>query len=302
MTEIQKSRPDRWLRIAFLSVLFTLIAVLGCSAAYAEQQEQPATLITKKCKVTASNANVNGSCLYDGRTNTTFVVDGAGEQYITVDLQGNEAAGVYIKWGLNHYQWTLEATTSDGTVINLQQGQFGLYQEYAELPENTVEFRIVTVDGNAAPLRLVELEVYSPGRLPSSVHIWEPTPTKAEIMFVATHQDDEILYFGGAIPYYSGELNYDSVVIYTAYTNDIRIHEALEGLWVCGCTQNPVFFGYPDKRCMSIETARYYWNQDALIENLVKSIVNYQPQVVVTQDINGEYGHGQHLITVYGVR
>lgn len=262
--------------------------------------------IASRCTLDAGNSSGNSPDTYyllrDGSCRYPFTIAGAGRQSLNVELSGNAARGVYIKWGKRASRWTLEATLADGTVVSRDCGLDGYIQEYQELPEGTVSFRIVTSDGERNTLRIVELEVYSPGTLPDKVHLWQPTPTTAELMVVSTHQDDEILFFGGTLPYYAGELKLDTVVVYTAYDNPERLHEALEGLWECGATQHPIFLYYPDKYCYSINQARNIWDQDSLTRDLARLMASHRPQVVVTQDEFGEYGHGQHLLTVDSVK
>lgn len=284
-----------------LAMLCAVCCGLAASAQTGEQGE--AVNIVKKCSFYSKWHYGEEAILYDRATNLSYQVYGEGEQYLQVNLNNYAAKGIYIKW--DSYvpaPWTLEATLVDGSVVRTECGRYRFIQEYVELPDNTVEFRMITSDGEKNRLRIMELEVYTPGQLPGSVHVWEPTPSTAEIMFIATHQDDEILFFGGAIPYYAGELDLDSVIVYTAYDNNVRLHEALDGLWVCGQYQYPVFLYNKDEYCSSIDQARNFWNEDNVIAELTELIVRHRPQVVITQDENGEYGHGQHILTVYCVK
>jgi|GEM_PF-1738928 len=291
--------------ITVLTIIITILAAVLCAQggmqAHAQAEERQAEEIIRRCTVRATARNGEYEYLWNDLWGGVFDVSGAGEQSISVELNGNEAAGIYVMWAKGPGPWRLEATLSDGRLEVSDHGGKGILQEYVPLPQNTVRFRIITADGRNHPLRLVELDVFGPGKLPGRVHFWEPTPTTAEIMFIATHQDDEILYFGGAIPYYAGELNYDTVVVYTAFDDSRRLHEALEGLWVCGATQHPVFLEYPDKYSITIDQARQTWNENEVIRSLAGLIVRHKPQVVISQDINGEYGHGQHKLTVHCV-
>lgn len=285
-------------------VILLLLAALFAHAVpvQAQSEEQQAKDIARSCSFYASNNNKGYDKFWDGDTIYAFTVGGSGEQYLEVNLNGNAARGIYIKWALNPDAWSLETTLSDGSVVSADQGQYGFHQEYVELPENAVKFRMITDDGRSRPMEIVEMQILSPGELPDSVHIWQPAPSTAELMMIATHQDDEVLFFGGGIPYYAAELGYDTIIAYTAYANDLRINEALDGLWVCGVRQNPIFLGYPDKYCETLEGAKAYWSEKAVTRDLTELLVRYRPQVVISQDINGEYGHGQHKLTVHCLR
>lgn len=288
---------------AIIAVILLLCSVSeNRFIAHADGQEQPARNIVTQCDVSATSYGGEIDYLWNELWGGIFEVRGGGRHSINVDLNGHDAQGIYIRWAKGPSPWRIEITLRDGRLLTEDHGKNGFLQEYVTLPADTAGFSIVTDDASAHPIRMVELEVYSPGVLPDSVHIWEPTPSRAEIMFIATHQDDEILYFGGAIPYYAGELNYDTVVVYTAFDSSRRLHEALEGLWVCGATQYPVFLDYPDRYSMTIEEALESWNEAEVTKSLTELLVRYQPQVVVSQDIDGEYGHGQHKLTVHCVR
>ncbi|MBE6758525.1 MAG: hypothetical protein E7554_00355 [Ruminococcaceae bacterium] len=299
MSSERQNRAMRLITILFLTFLALMTGGLSASA---EGDSQPAEDFIRRCNVAASKKKGDYAILWNNEYEAAFSVTGEGEQHLQIDLAGNAAEGLYIRWSMNPPQWRLEATLSDGSVVSSQQGTFGYVQEYVQLPKDTVSFRMVTDDGKSRPLSMVELEVYSPGVLPASVHKWQPTPSTAEMLVLSTHQDDEILYFGGTIPYYSGELGYDTVVAYAAYDNDLRLHEAMEGLWTCGLRQHPVFMGYKDKFCSTIDRARTIWNETEVIRGVTELIVRYRPQVIVSHDINGEYGHGQHLLLVHCLR
>ncbi len=288
-------------KCAALAAVLSLCITCFSFAAFAEQEEASAQEISALCNI-KSTQWINRKGLYDGKLDKEMILDEPGRQALTYELQGEQAAGIYIKWGKSVSGWTLEATIADGSVVTSEHGQHGLLQEYVPLPEGVVSFAIVTQDGKSAPLRMVELSVYSPGVLPESVHIWQPTPTTAEILLVSTHQDDELLFFGGAIPYYAGELKLDFIVAYTAYSNVLRRHEALEGLWTCGLTQHPIFLNNPDRYVQTLNDARRVWDEDEIIRQLAGLYVQYRPQVVLSQDVNGEYGHGLHRLTVYCVQ
>lgn len=288
--------------IVCITVLLVAV-VLGCTSnVAAAESESTAENIAKKCKYTFSSNSSKKSKLIDGDLSTLYFCEKSGKQYIEIDLNGNPAQCLYIKWKKPCSCWQLSVDTGDGFGDAEMRGKYSLVQEYAELPEGTVRVRISTEDAATAPLEILDLYIYGNGKLPGSVHKWQPTPGTAELMVVSTHQDDELLFFGGTIPYYSGELGLDTLVVYMAYDNGLRLHEALEGLWLCGHRQNPVFLCYPDKYCTSLDGAKRYWNEDNVSKSLTRLIAQYRPQVIVTHDENGEYGHGQHMLTVKCVK
>ena len=145
---------------------------------------------------------------------------------------------------------------------------------------------------------LASVRVYSNGTLPSEVQNWAPTVDKAELMVIAAHPDDDILWMGGTLPYYAGQLKKDTVVLYMSHQKRLRQSEALDGLWTMGVRTYPVFAGFPDKYLIkSIEEAEEKWGgREKVVSYLVEQIRKYQPDVIVTHDVNGEYGHGHHKL------
>lgn len=170
------------------------------------------------------------------------------------------------------------------------------YADCLELDE-TVRYVRVSAPKNC-PAELTEMLVYRQGEVPSSIPFWEKPKEDLDILFVSTHQDDEFLFFGGAIPYYAAKGN-NIAVLYTVGCGASRYAEALDALWVSGVKAHPIFLGYKDGKFDSVRQMEREWaqNGDALTD-LVTAIRKYRPKVIVTQDEKGEYGHIQHIYTV----
>ena len=130
-----------------------------------------------------------------------------------------------------------------------------------------------------------------------AVQEWQEIPDKVDILFVSTHQDDELLFFGGAIPYYTHREGVNAAVLYMADCGRTRCREALDGLWTAGVRIYPFFCGLTDEFTMNPDLALSRWEKAGAQEMLVSAIRRCKPDVVVCQDLNGEYGHGQHRAT-----
>ena len=120
-------------------------------------------------------------------------------------------------------------------------------------------------------------------------------------MLFCTHQDDDLLFFGGMIPYYN-DIGKTVAVTYLTDCGRHRYMEALDGLWITGLKYHPVFLGWPngvDERIISLTSALGYWQDmvgDPVLE-LVRLLRKYRPEVVASHDFDGEYWHGQHELT-----
>lgn len=155
-------------------------------------------------------------------------------------------------------------------------------------------------------VRVSEIYVFKDGKLPSWVQNWEKPCEKADLMILSTHADDEHLFFAGTIPYYAAK-NYAVQVVYiTDHLDHQRQHERLNGLWTAGVTNYPAFLRYEDAWSESLAGAEQNLNasghtKDDLIKSIVSVIRQFKPLVVMGQDFNGEYEHGQHMLGSYAL-
>jgi LmbE family N-acetylglucosaminyl deacetylase len=60
--------------------------------------------------------------------------------------------------------------------------------------------------------------------------------------------------------------------------------------------------GFVDKNIDSYNETVDLWGMDTTEGALIEIIRRYQPDVIVTHDVNGEYGHNQHKVTCAAVR
>jgi LmbE family N-acetylglucosaminyl deacetylase len=117
-------------------------------------------------------------------------------------------------------------------------------------------------------------------------------------MVISTHMDDEWLWFGGIIPYYDTVLGHDVQVVYMANCGRLRYGECMNALGVAGVNTHPIFLGLVDERIDSLNQTLAHWGgQEAMTQLMVKLIRERKPEVILTHDWNGEYGHNQHILT-----
>lgn len=148
-----------------------------------------------------------------------------------------------------------------------------------------------------------EVYAFGEGNVPSWVQIWEPPCDEADLMLASTHIDDEQLFFAGILPYYAGELGLDVQVVYftTPFTFHDRQHEQLNGLWTVGVRHYPVCGEFQDAYSETAKDAYadqkdFGFEREDIVDFQVEMIRRFRPHVIVGHDINGEYGHGQHII------
>ena len=195
---------------------------------------------------------------------------------------------LYLRWSTPPDVYTL---TADG--FTLPCGQNHYLHELITLPESRCS---VTLSISSGALQLMHSALFTEGVLSSWVQDWQPPLEKADLMVLSTHNDDDILFFGGAESYYAAELGYGVQVVY--FTDQIsrfpRMNECLNALWYMGIRHYPVFGIFSDFKAGSIEAYYDRIPPEAGKAYLAENIRRFRPAVLVTQDVNGEYGHMEH--------
>lgn len=173
-------------------------------------------------------------------------------------------------------------------------GTNGFLHEYVELPDQSDVLEIIIPEGGAS---IAGLSPLTEEVLPDWVQIWEPSHEQADLLVLSSHADDEILFFGGTIPYYTSELGLKTQVVYFTYhTEKCRTHELLNGLYYCGVRNYPVIGNHEDIYSTSLSHAKGLYNYNKALGFIVELYRRFQPNVLVTHDLNGEYGHGVHCL------
>ena len=152
------------------------------------------------------------------------------------------AAGIYVSWAEIIVDWAIQVPDGEGTWVDLilsSDDQF--FNQFIPLPGLT-DFRLEcrTPRGSDKMMSVSEIRVFTQGRLPDWVQGWRRMEGDADLMLLSAHPDDELLWFGGALPTYAGERKKKVIVAYMANTAAVRKSELLDGLWLCGVRDYPV--------------------------------------------------------------
>ena len=137
-------------------------------------------------------------------------------------------------------------------------------------------------------------------------HPFAPTIEKADYMTFAMHPDDDVLFLGAIYPIYEADrgLSGISMIMSTKLPEKFqreRRQEDLNGAWILGLKTQPVFGGFPDIPQNYYDKFHHTFTKDDVTRYAVTMIRTYRPEVVMTQDLNGEYGHWQHKVLAEGV-
>lgn len=272
----------------FIPLFLLLLCV--CLPAFAEEARD----MTADCEITLSPGKYKTlDRICDRDWHTIYLSNKMKSPSVTVKAPKGEAMqGVYVCFGDKLAPWQVQEK-QDGKWVTVFESE-GLYaHEYAPV-NGAREIRILPKSTKQTTLCIGELFVYGEGDLPSTVQFWQPAPEKADILFLAAHPDDEVLFFGGAIPYYAGEKQMDVAVVYMTCNLMERRSELLNGLWTCGVKTYPVVADFWDKYATKVDKIYDAWGKTASQKFIVEQLRRFKPEVVVTHDTNGEYGHGAH--------
>lgn len=251
--------------------------------------------------ITVSDGS-SGAKLHDeNRTSTLTLSPGT---VITVTSQ-TDMHGIYIIWDSLVPEWTLRIDGQEYTY-----GKYGYIHEYVELPVMTSKLEIVVGDGKGtlgdrpgavSGMRVGDIYAFESANLPSFVQLWQPPTEEADIMIVTTHSDDEQIFFGGFLPIYQAEQDMSVQYVYMTQhwvydaASKIREHEKLDGIYLAGARYYPITSDISDNWADTADGAAKFSPYELGESFVAEAIRRCKPQVVVTHDFAGEYGHGQHM-------
>ena len=159
--------------------------------------------------------------------------------------------------------------------------------------------------------------------LPARAYDWQPPPNKITLLAVFAHPDDEGIFFGGALPYYSSVLNLPTMILCMADGGEtLRQDELRCAAWNYGLRYEPLFGHFANFLSSWITNSPYANSTDITwdlwadgvfqgdgsdveagkmraINCVAEAIRRYRPDVIITQDVNGETGHDNHKAAAY---
>lgn len=274
----------------FAAALLLLLAL--CLPALAQEAQD----ITAECKIEAAPSKNSLPRLTDRDWGTGYKTLKQRWPFVSITAPEKGAIhGVYVCFGDKLHPWQIQAMHGkEWVTVYESEGNYA--HEYAPLPQGETQVRVTYINNKQVELSISEIFAFGEGDIPASVQQWQPAPEKADILFLSAHPDDEVLFFGGAIPYYAGEKGMNVVVAYMTCGTMERRSELLNGLWAMGVRTYPEIGNFWDKYGKKLETVYDAWGKTATYKHLVTMLRKYQPEVVVTHDVKGEYGHAAHLV------
>ena len=277
----------------WLIALLTLLA-LSLSVAFAAEAND----ITEDCKFKVCSSGRKYTLMTDKKYTSYWESNKIKTPWIAITApEGKPIAGLYVCFGNMPESWEIQTSDDGKDWFTAVPGDTRFLHAYVALPQPAQHVRVAVTSEKKTALRINDLFVLSEGDLPDWVQVWQPTEEKADILFLSTHPDDELIFFGGAIPTYAVEQQRKVVVAYFTRSNTTRSSELLNGLWHMGVRTYPVIGNFKDSYAKNLKAAyKSAGGKGKVNEWIVGLYRQYKPEVVVTQDTNGEYGHKQHMM------
>lgn len=274
--------------------ILVLLCLLLCQTAHAATAMAnhvsilPALDLTTDCQFTTDKPASFFRRLTDGDFLTAF--ESKDGSLIITAPKGHTIGTLYLCFAKIPRTLTISVPTNDAWhTLPTDEPKFA--HTCISLPDVTA----LRIDTNGEALSLHELRVFTSGALPNDVQQWKPAPQKADLMLLVAHPDDEFIFFGGLLPYYAS-LGKHIAVVYMSCENDTRRSELLNGLWTAGIREYPIIGSFKDVSTRSLDSMYKTWTREDVDAFLIKLYRIHQPDVLVTHDINGEYGHGAHRV------
>jgi len=244
-----------------------------------------ATDITDSLTVRLSDGRRSASLL-DRNYSTRLVFN---SEAIVEISSTEDIHALYVIWALPPGEW--ELTGSDTQAC----GRDGFIHEFIALDHPTSELQMHLPQTGST---LSDIYAFTRGTPPDWVQVWRPPLWVADLLVLPTHADDEHLFFVGVLPYYAAERGYGVQVAYLTHhwNQPPRPHELLNGLWEVGIRNYPVISDFRDRLANSLDHAISIYGWDNVVGFHVEMLRRFQPLVVVGHDLNGEYGHGVHML------
>ncbi|MBQ8537526.1 MAG: PIG-L family deacetylase, partial [Clostridia bacterium] len=271
-----------------------LIALLLWGGAALAQQAQD---LTEQCVFRGTSNGKELRNLYDNKYKSHWKSQGGAAGKLTITLpEGKEAHSLYIQWYDRAVPTQVLVPEGEGWA-QLTQASGSYLAEYIQLPKGAAKFRLSPGKGVKSRMSIAEIRIFGEGEVPLWVQKWQPPAEKADLLVVFAHPDDEVLFMGGTIPYYAGEMQKNVQVACMTRSMPYRRLELLDAMWLCGVKNYPDIGALKDSFTLSRKKMYQIWGEDRSVKLLAQMYRQYKPEVVVTHDLNGEYGHGAHKVT-----
>lgn len=282
----------KYLRIITSCILVLLMTAAVLPAAAAEELAE--NLTARYSFDFGSYKSAQGRVLSDS---THYQIFQGGDSFSLTWTEPIDGARLCLTWQDAPKGVCILQYDAEGTLISTD----ALPSFYETATVLLPDARKAVVQAGETEMRVRFCAVYGAGALPEAFHDWKETPDHLDYMLISTHPDDDVLFLGSIIPTYGAEQGYVGSTVYVTKMRDensgrIRISEAENASWTMGLRYYPIFINMPDVADSAKPEKKKLFKYDELLLNIVRVYRQYHPLVVFAQDIDGEYGHWQHVL------
>lgn len=266
-------------KLIFLSLIIPLLLGNGFSVNAVDEAQK----LNAHCTFTINGSTAPVGLSDDAMLTAVVITKG---QSVKVDCE-TEISYLYVWFDRPPGLYTVTSGTTSQSA-----GFFGFLHELIVLDKPS---KSVTLNLN--PGKIASIFAYSSGTLPKDVQVWKTPANDADLMVLSGHGDDEALYFGPAIVQSVAAGKIVQVAYLTNHWADRRRpHETLDSLWMLGVTNYPIFGLWPDRQSPTLEHGYTIFPKDEVTAYEVGLIRRFKPEVILSHDFKGEYGHGAHMV------
>ena len=286
-------------KAVFLAAFFLTIYMLSAafSAAGDTLPEKTAKDLTASCRFTSGMAEYKGNTykmMTDGRVKTCFIL---GQKECWLEIESTEGirgiSVMILQTGVKETSYDLQVENGTGGWKTIGQSKYLSNWHALDVPAQRL--RILSTGKDR--LQISEIRLFGEGTKPEEIQDWQDLD-KADLMQLACHPDDEVLWFAGLMPVYA-DRGYKVQLAMMTPPDGERQLELLQSAWHCGMRYYPYFIGLKDKNGQEDMERQYkLWEGKDRVHALVTECFRkFRPEVVVTHGEAGEYGHSAHKAT-----
>jgi len=276
-----------------LKVLIPILLILLLLASIARAEE--AENLTDRLSVKVVDKTGKVKAITDGKYTTFWESSSRKDPWVVISSE-KPIYGLYLCFQKMPDTFVIQKASGDDWVTVAEGGEPRYHHVFFEL-DGLKKIRILSTMEKKNVMGFNEIYAFGEGAVPDWVQRWQEPVEKADLMVLVAHPDDELLFTGGAIPTYAAEKGKQVEVVYLTPSNTTRRSEALNGLWLMGVRNYPVFGDFRDAYAKSGKTKDAYADvggKQKVLNWLTEIYRRFRPEVVVTHAEDGEYGHPQH--------
>lgn len=289
--EMRVKDMRKWISFSMCMILLLLWMAIPSVLAEDEKTETGPVNLSEDCQYDSSAHVLLKGRISNENLKSHSKIEANG--YVSIMWNQNQPVDfVFYQWMEVPQEYFVETLDQNGQSIEKKKGQ-PFWTDGLAVGEGVYGVRLsATCD-----MDICSLMAYS-GGAPEDYHAWSPTVEKADFLVISMHPDDDCIFMGAIMPIYGAEKGYEGSILYMSASTRVRNNEAANGAWTMGLRTYPLYAGMRD---ITPAYAKKYdmtgvFNADLVAKEVVYYLRMVKPEVVMTHDVNGEYGHWQHKV------